>query len=142
MKKTLPKTEEEMADRFDAGEDLESLGFDVKNAQVEQPRLKRVNVDFPEPMLAMLDRDGELRGINRQALIKTWLLRKTARCRGLSSTPSANDTSKTQRSRFALEISEHRLHCFRHPVVMLEHTAARHQFPSGRQPQPTIRRDH
>ena len=73
MKKTFPKTEEELANRFDAGEDLESLGFDVKNAQVEQPRLKRVNVDFPEHMLAMLDREAELRGINRQALIKTWL---------------------------------------------------------------------
>jgi predicted DNA binding CopG/RHH family protein len=73
MKKTFPKTEEELADRFDAGEDLEPLGFDVKNAQVEQPRLKRVNVDFPEHMLAMLDREAELRGINRQALIKTWL---------------------------------------------------------------------
>src|SRR5258708_6232015 len=73
MKKTFPKTEEELADRFDAGEDLESLGFDLKNAQVEQPRLKRVNVDFPEHMLAMLDREAELRGINRQALIKTWL---------------------------------------------------------------------
>ena len=39
MKKTFPKTEAELADRFDAGEDLESIGFDVKNAQVEQPRL-------------------------------------------------------------------------------------------------------
>jgi hypothetical protein len=45
----------------------------VKNAQVEQPRLKRVNVDFPEHMLAALDREAELRGINLQALIKTWL---------------------------------------------------------------------
>ena len=54
MKKTFPKTEEELADRFDAGEDLESLGFDVEKAQVEQPRLKRVNVDFPEHMLAKL----------------------------------------------------------------------------------------
>ena len=73
MKKTFPKTEQELADRFDAGEDLESLGFDMKNVQVEQPRVKRVNVDFPEHMLAMLDREAELRGINRQALIKTWL---------------------------------------------------------------------
>ena len=73
MKKTFPKTEEELTDRFDAGEDLESLGFDVKKAQVEQPKIKRVNVDFPEHMLAMLDREAELRGINRQALIKTWL---------------------------------------------------------------------
>ena len=73
VKKAFPKSEEELADRFDAGEDLESLGFDVKKAVVEQPRLKRVNVDFPEHMLAMLDREAELRGINRQALIKTWL---------------------------------------------------------------------
>jgi hypothetical protein len=40
MKKTLPKTEEEMAGRFDAGEDLESLGFDVKNAQVEATKIE------------------------------------------------------------------------------------------------------
>ena len=73
MKKRFPKTEEELADRFNAGEDLESLGFDVGKAQVEQPRVKRVNVDFPEHMLAMLDREAEIRGINRQALIKTWL---------------------------------------------------------------------
>ena len=76
MKKRFPKTEEELADRFNAGEDLESLGFDVGKAQVEQPRLKRVNVDFPEHMLAMLDREAEIRGINRQALIKTWLYEK------------------------------------------------------------------
>ncbi|PWT80580.1 MAG: CopG family transcriptional regulator [Acidobacteria bacterium] len=73
MKRKFPKSEGELADRFDAGEDLEPLGFDVKKAVVEQPRLKRVNVDFPEHMLAMLDREAELRGINRQALIKTWL---------------------------------------------------------------------
>jgi predicted DNA binding CopG/RHH family protein len=76
MKKRFPKTEEELADRFNAGEDLESLGFDVAKAQVEQPRVKRVNVDFPEHMLAMLDREAEIRGINRQALIKTWLYEK------------------------------------------------------------------
>ena len=76
MKKRFPKTEEELADRFNAGEDLESLGFDVGKAEVEQPRVKRVNVDFPEHMLAMLDREAEIRGINRQALIKTWLYEK------------------------------------------------------------------
>ena len=76
MKKRFPKTEEELADRFNAGEDLESLGFAVGKAQTEQPRVKRVNVDFPEHMLAMLDREAEIRGINRQALIKTWLYEK------------------------------------------------------------------
>ena len=73
MKKAYPKTEKELTERFDAGEELESLGFDAKKAEVEQPATKRVNVDFPEHMLEMLDREAELRGINRQALIKTWL---------------------------------------------------------------------
>jgi hypothetical protein len=73
MKKTSPKTEKELTERFDAGEELASLGFDPSMALVEEPVIKRVNVDFPEHMLAMLDREAEIRGINRQALIKTWL---------------------------------------------------------------------
>lgn len=73
MKKTSPKTEKELTKRFDAGEELEPLGFDPSTATVEEPVIKRVNVDFPEHMLAMLDREAEIRGINRQALIKTWL---------------------------------------------------------------------
>src|SRR5260221_12542367 len=70
MQKTFLKTEDELADRFDAGEDLESLGFDLKNQQVEQPKLNRDNADFPDDMLPILHREAELRGINRQALIK------------------------------------------------------------------------
>lgn len=73
MKKRSPKTEKELAERFDAGEELEPLGFDPSTATLEEPVIKRVNVDFPAHMLAMLDREAELRGINRQALIKTWL---------------------------------------------------------------------
>jgi hypothetical protein len=30
-----PKSEEELAERFDAGESLESLGFEVSNPRVE-----------------------------------------------------------------------------------------------------------
>src|SRR5260370_1716847 len=56
MKKTFPKTEEELADRFYAGEDLESLGFELKNAQVEQPQLQLVNADFPHNQLQLPDR--------------------------------------------------------------------------------------
>ena len=98
MKKTFPKAEEELAGRFDAGEDLESLGFDVINAQVEEPRVKRVNVDFPEHMLAMLDREAELRGINRQALIKTWLYEGCTRPR--------NERGRFQKDEIPIGISE------------------------------------
>jgi predicted nucleotide-binding protein (sugar kinase/HSP70/actin superfamily) len=73
MKKRSPTTEKELAERFDAGEELEPLGFDPSTVTVEEPVIKRVNVDFPAHMLAMLDREAEIRGINRQALIKTWL---------------------------------------------------------------------
>jgi hypothetical protein len=84
MKKTFPKSEEELADRFDAGEDLESLGFDVKEAVVERPRLKRVNVDFPEHMLAMLDRGGTA-GHQPPSANQNMAVRKTARSREISS---------------------------------------------------------
>lgn len=34
---------------------------------------KRVNVDFPQWMIAGLDREAKRLGITRQALIKTWV---------------------------------------------------------------------
>jgi hypothetical protein len=71
MKKELP--EKEFTERFDAGQDPRSLGFDLDNAVIEQPEAKRVNVDLPAPMLARLDREAQLRGITRQSLIKVWL---------------------------------------------------------------------
>lgn len=36
--------------------------------------MRRVNVDFPVDMLKKLDEEAQRRGINRQALIKTWLI--------------------------------------------------------------------
>ena len=73
MKRNYPKTEEELRERFDAGEDVESLGFDLSKGRVVQPAVKRVNVDFPEPVLARIDREAQIRGITRQALIKSWI---------------------------------------------------------------------
>lgn len=35
--------------------------------------LRRVNVDFPEWMIAELDNEAKRIGINRQAVIKTWI---------------------------------------------------------------------
>jgi hypothetical protein len=71
MKKELP--EKEFTERFDAGEDPRSLGFDLDKAVIDEPEAKRVNVDLPAPMLARLDREAQLRGITRQSLIKVWL---------------------------------------------------------------------
>jgi hypothetical protein len=42
---------------------------------VSRPNLEteRLNVDFPMHFLVKLDPEAELRGVSRQALIKTWL---------------------------------------------------------------------
>jgi hypothetical protein len=71
--KNLPKTAEELDKRFDEGEDLESLGFDLSKATRPGLEVQRVNVDFPKHFLQKLDREAELRGVSRQALIKIWL---------------------------------------------------------------------
>ena len=40
---------------------------------------KRVNVDFPQWMVARLDAEAKRRGVTRQALIKMWLAEKLDR---------------------------------------------------------------
>jgi hypothetical protein len=55
--------EDEFRDRFDAGESLESLGFDLETAELEEPQSKRVNVVFPDSMVTKLDRHATSMGI-------------------------------------------------------------------------------
>jgi len=63
---------EEFDRRFDDGEDM---GDYIDWNSVRRPNLeiKRVNVDFPQWMIAGLDREAKRRGVTRQALIKMWL---------------------------------------------------------------------
>ncbi len=56
----------ELDKKFDDGEDISEF-IDIDNP------IKRVNVDFPIWMLDRLDEEAKRLGINRQALIKTWL---------------------------------------------------------------------
>lgn len=57
---------------FDAGEDMADY-FDWSSARKPGLELKRVNVDFPQWMIARLDLEAKRRGVTRQALIKMWL---------------------------------------------------------------------
>jgi hypothetical protein len=72
MSKNKAKTVEEFDRRFDEGESIFEL---AEVTSVSRPNLEvqRVNVDFPKHFLQNLDREAELRGVSRQALIKTWL---------------------------------------------------------------------
>ena len=67
-----PVSAEEFDRRFDDGEDMADY---VDWGKSRQPGLepKRVNVDFPQWMVAGLDREAKRRGITRQALIKVWI---------------------------------------------------------------------
>ena len=72
MSKNKAKTVEEFDRRFDEGESIFEL---AEVTSVSRPNLEvqRVNVDFPKHFLQKLYREAELRGVSRQALIKTWL---------------------------------------------------------------------
>jgi hypothetical protein len=67
-----PISAEEFDRRFDDGEDM---GDYIDWSKPTRPGLeiKRVNVDFPQWMIARLDREAKRRGVTRQALIKMWL---------------------------------------------------------------------
>ena len=67
-----PTSAEEFDRRFDDGEDM---GDFVDWSSARRPGLepKRVNVDFPQWMVARLDAEAKRRGVTRQALIKMWL---------------------------------------------------------------------
>jgi hypothetical protein len=74
MPKTLespkPLTADEIADLADNGEDI-SRFFTRKGKMM--PPIRRVNVDFAEPMLQELDEAAVQLNISRQAVIKTLL---------------------------------------------------------------------
>jgi hypothetical protein len=62
----------EFDEKFDAGEDI-TEHLDKGKAARPNRELKRVNVDFPAWMVRELDREAQRLGVNRQAVIKTWI---------------------------------------------------------------------
>lgn len=64
---------EELDRLFDEGSDEIDEYLDWSSARRLGLELKRVNVDFPQWMIARLDREAKRRGVTRQALIKMWL---------------------------------------------------------------------
>jgi len=54
---------------FDDGEEI-TEALDLENAQRPRLKGKRVNVDFPEWMIHLLDQESKRLGITRQSIIK------------------------------------------------------------------------
>ena len=68
MSKNKAKTVEEFDRRFDEGESIFELA-EVTSVSRHNLEVQRVNVDFPKHFLQKLDREAELRGVSRQALM-------------------------------------------------------------------------
>ncbi len=66
-------TAEELDRLFDEGSDEIDQYLDWSKATRPGLEIKRVNVDFPQWMIARLDTEAKRRGVTRQALIKMWL---------------------------------------------------------------------
>jgi len=64
---------EEFDRLFDEGSDEIDEYIDWSQATRPGREIKRVNVDFPQWMVAKLDAEAKRRGVTRQALIKMWL---------------------------------------------------------------------
>ena len=73
-----PTSAEEFDRRFDDGEDMADF-IDWSSARRPGLESKRVNVDFPQWMVARLDAEAKRRGVTRQALIKMWLAERLDR---------------------------------------------------------------
>jgi hypothetical protein len=71
MKKTT--SADELDRLFDEGGDDIDQYLDWSAVRRPGLEAKRVNVDFPQWMVAKLDLEARRLGITRQALIKTWV---------------------------------------------------------------------
>ena len=57
---------------FDSGKDISNV-LDISNARRPLLEQRRVNVDFPNWMIEMLDKEANRLGVTRQSIIKVWL---------------------------------------------------------------------
>ena len=65
-----------MISKFDNGEDIsEYLDFSnaVKLNEFEKVTTKKINVDFPEYIIKLLDNEAQKIGVTRQSIIKVWI---------------------------------------------------------------------
>ena len=66
---------DEFDKKFDDGKDILEY-LDLTKAIRPGQISKRVNVDFPEWMIKLLDKESKRLGITRQSIIKFWIAEK------------------------------------------------------------------
>jgi len=71
-------TTKEFDKKFDNGEDIsEYLDFSKAQSlaefEKERYKVRKVNVDFPEYIINLLDNEAQKIGVTRQSIIKVWI---------------------------------------------------------------------
>jgi hypothetical protein len=71
-------TAKEFDEKFDNGEDMSqyldfSKSLKVNDFEKKITKTKRINVDFPENILMLLDKEAQRIGVTRQSIIKVWI---------------------------------------------------------------------
>ena len=71
-------TIKEFDKKFDNGEDIsEYLDFSkaqsLKDFEKDKFKVRKVNVDFPEYIIKLLDKEAQKIGVTRQSIIKVWI---------------------------------------------------------------------
>ena len=75
MSKTKEISAEEFDRLFDAGEDLTPY-FNISSASRPNQETKQIDIELPQWMLNVFDREAQHLGITRQSVIKTLLSRE------------------------------------------------------------------
>jgi len=75
MKKITAK---EFDEKFDNGEDISeyldsSKAMSLKDFKKQKIKTKKINVDFPEHIILLLDKEAQKIGVTRQSIIKVWI---------------------------------------------------------------------
>jgi hypothetical protein len=65
--------------KFDEGKEDIIDDLDLSNIKRPNQKPRRVNVDFPEWMIASLDKEAARLGVTRQSIIKVWLAERLER---------------------------------------------------------------
>jgi hypothetical protein len=60
---------------FDDGDAMDAA-LDWSKSRRPNVEARRVNIDFPEWVVSALDREAEMLGVTRQALVKVWIVEK------------------------------------------------------------------
>ncbi len=71
-------TAEEFDRKFDDGEDISqyldfSKGESLSQFEKKFSKTKKVNIDFPEKIVELLDREVQKVGVTRQSIVKIWI---------------------------------------------------------------------